>query len=87
MKDRKWGQVISYRDDRQPAPALIEALYLAAPLERPNDDLERIARMYAKADLVLSAWDVERLVGILQALSDGAFVEYIADLAIHPDYQ
>jgi ribosomal protein S18 acetylase RimI-like enzyme len=66
---------------------LIAALYRAAPLERPNDDLDRIARMYAGADLVLTAWDEERLIGILRALSDGAFVGYIADLAIHPDYQ
>lgn len=79
--------MITYRDDLRPAPDVIAALYLAARLERPNADLDRIARMYAGANLVLTVWDGEILVGILRALSDGAFVGYIADLAVHPDYQ
>lgn len=79
--------MITYRDDLRPAPDVIAALYLAARLERPNADLDRIARMYASANLVLTVWDGEILIGILRALSDGAFVGYIADLAVHPDYQ
>jgi GNAT superfamily N-acetyltransferase len=43
--------------------------------------------MYDNANLVITAWDGERLVGILRALTDGAYSAYIADLAVHPDYQ
>jgi ribosomal protein S18 acetylase RimI-like enzyme len=78
---------IDYRDDLWPEPATIAELYRIAPLERPIDDLGRIERMYASANLVLTAWDSQTLVGILRAWSDGGFFGYIADLAVHPDYQ
>jgi ribosomal protein S18 acetylase RimI-like enzyme len=79
--------MVAYRDDRQPTTEAIVALYRAAALARPVDDGERIARMYAAANLVLTAWDGAGLVGILRAWSDGGFLGYIADLAVHPDYQ
>lgn len=78
---------ITYRDDVRPAIATIVALYRAAPLERPVDDPARIGRMYAAANLVLTAWDGDRLVGILRGWSDDGFLGYIADLAIAPEYQ
>ena len=79
--------MIAYRDDARPPAATIAALYRAAALARPVDDLVRIARMYAAANLVLTAYDGADLVGILRAWSDGGFLGYIADLAVHPDYQ
>ncbi len=78
---------ISYRDDLRPSTEAIVALYRAAALARPVDDPARIARMYAAANLILTAWDGEALVGILRAWSDGGFLGYIADLAVSPDYQ
>lgn len=78
---------IAYRDDRRPETAAIIALYRAAALRRPLDEPARIARMYDAANLVLTAWAGERLVGILRAWSDGGFLAYIADLAVDPTYQ
>ena len=78
---------IDYREGARPEPAVIAALYRAARLARPVDDLGRIARMYDSANLVLTAWDGERLVGALRAWCDGGFLGYIADLAVDPDYQ
>jgi ribosomal protein S18 acetylase RimI-like enzyme len=78
---------ITYRDDVRPATATIIALYRAAELSRPLDEPERIARMYDTANMVLTAWDGERLAGILRAWLDGGFLAYIADLAVDPAYQ
>lgn len=78
---------ITYRDDLRPTPAVIAALYKAAALNRPNDDLTRIKSMYDTANLVLTAWAGEQLVGILRAWSDGGFLAYIADLAVDPAQQ
>ncbi|MEL6816877.1 MAG: GNAT family N-acetyltransferase, partial [Cyanobacteria bacterium J06598_3] len=36
---------------------------------------------------VVSAWDSNRLVGIGNAISDGALVVYYPHLLVHPDYQ
>ena len=79
--------MITYRFDARLDAATIAALYRAASLRRPVDDLDRIRRMYEGSPLVLSAWDDERLVGILRGLTDGAYNGYVCDLAVHPDYQ
>ena len=79
--------MINYRDDVRPEPKVIADLYRAAQLIRPVDDVERIRRMYAGSNLVLTAWDSDRLVGILRGWLDGAFDGYVCDLAVHPEFQ
>ncbi len=54
---------------------------------RPVDDRDTMARMLSGANLVVSAWDGERLVGISPSLSDFAFCTYLSDLAVRLDYQ
>lgn len=85
--DATHEQSITYRDDERPTIPTIIALYGAAGLVRPIDDPARIARMYAGANLVLTAWAGETLVGILRGWTDDGFLGYIADLAVHPDHQ
>jgi len=51
------------------------------------DDLPRLARMYDHANLVFSAWDDDRLVGVARSFSDFAWVTYLADLAVDHEYQ
>ena len=79
--------MISYRNDITPDAQLIADLYRAAPLIRPVDDVDRIRRMYEGSNLVITAWDGDRLVGILRGWLDGAFDGYVCDLAVHPDFQ
>lgn len=85
-RESEQGEIV-YRDDRRPDTATIIALYRAAALSRPLDDPARIARMYDAANLILTAWDGDRLAGILRAWNDGGFLAYIADLAVDPAYQ
>ncbi len=68
--------------------ALIE-LYHASTLgeRRPVDDRARMASMLRHANLVVSAWDGDRLVGISRALSDFSFVTYLSDLAVRRSHQ
>jgi GNAT superfamily N-acetyltransferase len=79
--------MITYRDDARPAAEAICELYRAAPLRRPIEDLGRIQRMYAQSNVVLTAWEAERLVGILRGWTDGDYDGYVCDLAVHPHYQ
>jgi len=79
--------MIDYRSDRRPEAAVIAALYDASPSYRPTGDPARIAAMYAGSNLVLTAWDEGRLVGILRGWTDGAFDGYVCDLAVDPAYQ
>ncbi len=80
------GQVC-FRSDARPAAGVIAELYRRSPLYRPVDDIDRIAAMYAGSNVVITAWDGDKLVGILRGWTDGAYDGYICDLAIDPEYQ
>ena len=68
--------------------AFIE-LYRASTLgeRRPVDDRERMASMLRHANLTVTAWDGDLLVGISRALSDFSFVTYLSDLAVRKSHQ
>lgn len=54
---------------------------------RPTESPEIFKDMILNADLIVTAWDEDRLVGISRTLTDYAYVAYLADLAVHMDYQ
>lgn len=65
------------------------ALYRRSTLgeRRPVDHPEIFADMLRHANLTVSAWHGERLVGIARSLTDFSYVAYLADLAVDADYQ
>jgi GNAT superfamily N-acetyltransferase len=64
-------------------------LYRASTLgeRRPIDDRGRVAAMLKNANLIVSAWHGERLVGISRALTDFVYVTYLSDLAVRVSHQ
>jgi len=78
---------LTFHHDRRPAVGAIRALYAASPLRRPVGDPDRIARMFEHSNVVITAYEGDRLVGVLRGWTDFAFDGYICDLAIHPTYQ
>ena len=68
--------------------AVIE-LYRSSTLgdRRPVDDRHRMSEMLRNANLVVTAWDGDLLVGISRALSDFSFVTYLSDLAVRGSHQ
>ncbi|MBI1752999.1 MAG: GNAT family N-acetyltransferase [Acidobacteria bacterium] len=81
------SEALTFHSDHRPGVEAIRALYAAAPLRRPIHDPERIRRMFEASNVVISAYDGERLVGLLRGWTDFAFDGYICDLAIHPACQ
>lgn len=65
------------------------ALYRSSGLgeRRPIDDRRRMEQMLRGANLVVTAWDVSRLVGIARSLSDFCYATYLSDLAVDLEYQ
>ena len=64
-------------------------LYRASTLgeRRPVEDREIMRGMIENADLIITAWDRETLVGISRSVTDFVYVAYLADLAVHAGYQ
>lgn len=54
---------------------------------RPIADRGRVERMLANANLIVTARDGRKLVGVSRALSDFAYCCYLSDLAVDLDYQ
>lgn len=80
---------ITYRDDAVLTPEEAIALYQKSTLgeRRPVDRPGVFAGMLKNANLIVTAWDDSRLVGIARSLTDFTYVTYLADLAVDVDYQ
>jgi ribosomal protein S18 acetylase RimI-like enzyme len=78
---------ISYSYQRRIDPTAVVQLFRSAELHGPLDDLERMRSMIENAQLVVSAWSGDRLVGLARTLTDFAFSGFVADLAVHPEFR
>jgi predicted N-acetyltransferase YhbS len=54
---------------------------------RPADDLPRLESMLRNADIVVTARDDGRLIGISRAITDFSYCCYLSDLAVDVAYQ
>ena len=65
--------------------AVLQASTLAA--RRPADDLPRLDEMLRRADIIATARDGKKLIGISRAISDFSYCCYLSDLAVDEAYQ
>jgi len=54
---------------------------------RPVGDRDRMARMLSEANLVITAWDGESMVGVSRSVTDWVYCTYLSDLAVRSAYQ
>lgn len=54
---------------------------------RPVDDHVRIQKMLDHADLIITAWSDDKLVGVSRAVTDFSFCCYLSDLAVDEEHQ
>jgi GNAT superfamily N-acetyltransferase len=80
---------ITYRTGNTLDVGSVIELYVASTLgeRRPVADRERMAAMLRNANLVITAWDGDQLVGIARSLSDFAYCTYLSDLAVRDSHQ
>ena len=78
---------ITFRTDLIPPTQQVIGLYNRAGLPRPTGDYERMHQLLEQADLIVSAWDGEKLIGISRTITDWVWSAYLADLAVDPDHE
>ncbi|HJV85857.1 MAG TPA: GNAT family N-acetyltransferase [Noviherbaspirillum sp.] len=78
---------ISYCRDTRISPEQLADVFRRSGIRRPVEDLPRMAAMLAHANLLVTAWDGERLVGVARALTDFSYCCYLSDLAVDLQYQ
>ena len=76
------------REDGRLDAAEYAALVRSSGLDRPVDDLPRIAAMLAGSDLVVTARDAAgRLLGAARSVTDFAWCCYLSDLCVEREQQ
>lgn len=78
---------IEYRHNFPLEAADVAAVFYTSGIRRPTKDLARIERMFANANLILSAWHEGKLVGVCRALTDFSYCCYLSDLAVDKAFQ
>jgi predicted N-acetyltransferase YhbS len=80
---------IAYALEPELSAEEFRAVLLASTLgaRRPVDDLQRLNTMLRKSDVITTARDAGRLVGVSRAISDFSYCCYLSDLAVDVQYQ
>ena len=78
---------IEFKVNEKVKPEEVSNLYIASGINRPVDDLKRIRRMIENADLNITAWKNDQLIGIARAITDYSFYCFLADLAVDEEFQ
>jgi GNAT superfamily N-acetyltransferase len=81
--------MITYRSDHRPGLEQARDLYRESTLgeRRPIDDDARFRAMLEHANLIVTAWEGESLVGISRCVTDFSWTTYLADLAVRASHQ
>ncbi|TCD25566.1 GNAT family N-acetyltransferase [Pedobacter psychrodurus] len=77
---------ITYETAVIPKPEEVIELCVQAGLKRPTDP-ERIALMLKNADLLVTAWQADKLVGICRTITNWVWCAYLADLAVFTGFK
>lgn len=80
---------LAYSTERALSPAQFIDVLQRSTLgaRRPVDDPGCVAAMVRHADLLCTAWDGERVVGVARSVTDFAYCCYLSELAVDVEYQ
>ena len=78
--------MITYRDTHDFTPQALQELFLSVEWSSGHYP-DKLAIAMKNFGTVYSAWDGERLVGLISAMDDGVMTAYVHYLLVHPEYQ
>lgn len=81
--------MITYQVENNISPSEFKDLLIKSTLgeRRPINDFERIKAMLENANLIITAREEDKLVGIARSVTDFVYCTYLSDLAVDEDYQ
>jgi len=86
MLKGRYSLQISYKVNPELSIEQVLSIYDKSGLSRPKDT-RSVMNMIKNAQVIVTAWEGQQLVGFLRALTDFSFDCYINDLAVDKDYQ
>lgn len=79
--------MIAYTHERSITAEQFASVFDRSGIHRPTKDLARLQKMLDNADVLWTACDGERFVGVARALTDFSYACHLSDLAVDRDYQ
>ena len=77
---------IIYKDTHELKQSDLQELFLSVEWSSGHYP-EKLAAAMGNFETVYTAWDKNRLVGLICAMDDGVMTAYIHYLLVHPDYR
>ena len=77
---------ITYKDTKNFTPKDLQELFLSVEWSSGHYP-EKLVIAMKNSGAVFTAWDNDRLIGLINILDDGAMTAYIHYLLINPEYQ
>lgn len=78
--------MIQYTEEKHFTQAQIQALFLSVVWVAGNYPA-RLYEALTHSSTVITAWDGEKLVGLVRVLDDHSMLAFIHYVLVHPDYQ
>lgn len=78
---------IEYRLNAPVTGKEVADVFVRSGINRPTDDIDRIQKMLDQANLTITAWHGQKLIGIARSLTDFCYCCYLSDLAVDTEYQ
>ena len=81
--------MIKYQIENNLSPLEFKELLIKSTLgeRRPVDDFERITDMVKNANLIVTARESSKLIGVARSVTDFVYCTYLSDLAVDQEYQ
>lgn len=81
--------MIKYQIENNLSPEEFKSVLIKSTLgeRRPVEDFERIKSMVENANLIITARDENKLVGVARSVTDFVYCTYLSDLAVDDEYQ
>ena len=77
---------VTYQNNKDVSPGDLQELFLSVQWAS-GEHKEKLAKAIRNSDTVITAWDGDKLVGLVNALDDGIMTAYIHFLLVQPNYQ
>nr|WP_043890935.1 GNAT family N-acetyltransferase [Paenibacillus sp. Aloe-11] len=78
---------ITYRNNKDVNVEDVIRVFKNSGIVRPIDQTERIQAMVNNADILLTAWLGDKMIGVARALTDWSYCCYLSDLAVDKEAQ
>lgn len=78
--------MITYTDEKRFTQQAVQDLFLSVGWVSGNYP-SRLYKALLGSSTVLTAWDCDRLVGLVRLMDDSELVAYMHYVLVHPDYQ